>query len=119
MRTMNIGKLNTRLKFYKLGDETDQIGQKVHRLTLVRECWGSLYPVRGNEFYEVQKIQSNVTHKCYVRYTDQIDESCSIVYADHTFSIESVIDVDFEHKMLEIYCVEHIGKEGIGWQTIQ
>ena len=73
----------------------------------------SFYPIRGTEFYEVQKIQSRVSHKCYVRYLEGIDTNCYIRYNGTVYAINSVIDVDFEHKMLEIYCYERVNKEEI------
>lgn len=113
MRTMEIGKLNKRLTFKRFADVTDAMGQSKKILTELCTVWGSLYPVRGAEFYEVQKIQSKITHKCYVRYRENIDSSCYIEYKGKLFTIESIIDVDMQHKMLEIMCVEHIGKEVI------
>ena len=66
-RTMDIGRLRQRIQVYSLnGTEEDEFGQITNGLTLLGEVWGDLYPVRGQEFYEVQKIQSKVTHKCYV-----------------------------------------------------
>lgn len=111
MRTINIGKLNKRLTFMKLAEITDEIGQTSQLLRPICTIWGSLYPVRGMEFYEIQKVQSRITHKCYVRYHDDIDSNCYIEYNGKKYTIESVIDVDLAHKMLEIMCTEHDGKE--------
>lgn len=111
MRTINIGKLNKRITFLKLGEREDDMGQSTQALEEIKTVWASFYPIRGMEFYEVQKVQGKVTHKCYVRYLEEIDSSCYIRYADKTYLITSVIDVDLEHKMLEIYCVEYTGKE--------
>lgn len=113
MRTIDIGKLNKRLSFKKLIDVKDGMGQSKKKLGEICEVWGSLYPVRGMEFYEIQKIQSKITHKCYVRYRADIDSNCFIEYQGKQYSIESVIDVDLAHKMLEIMCTEHINKEAI------
>ncbi len=111
MKTLNIGRLNKRLTFLKLADSEDEIGQTVQKLKPYRTVWGSLYPVRGTEFYEIQKIQSKVTHKCYVRYLPGIDTNCYIRFKDKTYSVESVINVNLENKMLEILCSEYINKE--------
>lgn len=114
MRTINIGKLNKRLSFKKLVDVTDEMGQNKKKLAKICEVWGSLYPVRGMEFYEIQKIQGKITHKCYIRYRTDIDSNCFIEYQGKTYSIESVIDVDLSHKILEIMCSEYFGKEAKG-----
>ena len=111
MKVLNIGRLNKRLTFLKLADSEDSLGQTVQILKPYRTVWGSLYPVRGTEFYEIQKIQSKVTHKCYVRYLSGIDTNCYICYKDKTYSIESVINVNLENKMLEILCSEYTNNE--------
>lgn len=111
MRTMNIGKLNKRLTFKRFDDVTDALGQTTEKLVEVACVWGSLYPIRAMEYFEIQKIQSKTTHKCYIRYRSDIDTNCYITHGDKTYSIESVIDVDLAHKMLEIMCSEHTNKE--------
>ena len=113
MRTLNIGKLNKRLTFKKLVEVEDDLGQITQQLHAICTVWGSLYPVRGIEFYEIQKMQSKVTHKCYVRYREDLDTTCCIEYAGKTYAIEEIIDVDLSHKMLEIMCAEHINREVI------
>lgn len=111
MRTMNIGKLNKRLTFKRFEDVLDSLGQTTKKLVDVACVWGSLYPVRSTEYYEIQKIQSKTTHKCYIRYREDIDTNCHIEFDGKKYSIESVVDVDLSHKMLEIMCVEHTNKE--------
>ena len=113
MRTINIGKLNKRLKIMGFVDRKDAIGQSSKALEEIKTVWGSLYPIRGNEMYEVQKVQGKTSHKCYIRYMKDIDSNCYIKYEDKTYSITSVIDVDMEHKLLEIYCDEYINKESV------
>lgn len=113
MRTMDIGRLNKRITFMKLADMPDAMGQESKKLREIKTVWGSLYPVRGMEFYELQKMQSKITHKCYVRYMEGIGSECYIRYGEKTYSIESVLDIDLAHKMLEIMCSEHSGKEMI------
>lgn len=113
MRTMQIGKLNKRITFLRLADIEDEMGQDTKGFEEIRTVWASFYPIRGSEFYEVQKIQSRVSHKCYVRYMDGIDSNCYIRYQGKEYAINSVVDVDLEHKMLEIYCYEYTNKERI------
>jgi len=116
-RTLDIGQLNKRLTFLALDDDAeDALGQITNGFSEVGTFWGSLYPIRGQEFYEVQKVQGRVTHKCYVRYSEalaELDSNNFLRYGGKTYSIESVQDVDLAHKFLEIYCSEHINKESI------
>lgn len=111
MKTMNIGKLNKRITLMRLADVEDELGQSAKKLTEIKTVWATLRPIRGKEFYDIQKIQSKVSHKCFIRYIDGIDSNCFIKYNDTIYSIESAIDIDFEHKMLEIHCYENVNKE--------
>ena len=116
-RTIDIGKLNKRITFLTLDpDATDDLGQTTNGFSEIGTFWGSLYPVRGQEFYEIQKIQGRVTHKCYVRYRDSLADLSSndfLRFEEKIYSIEGVMDVDLDHKLLEILCSEHINKEEI------
>ena len=43
MRTINIGKLNKRLKIMRFVDRKDAIGQSSKALEEIKTVWGSLY----------------------------------------------------------------------------
>ncbi len=111
MRTINIGRLNRRVKLLKHCEIEDTMGQQTQALVTLKTVWGSFYPIRGNEMYEVQKLQGEVTHKCYIRYIPGIDSNNYISIGGKDYAVKSAIDVDGEHKMLEIYCYERINKE--------
>ena len=102
--------------------DLDELGQHTNGLTEIATVWGSLYPVRGQEFYEVQKIQGRVTHKCYVRYRsalENLDSNAYLSCAGRVYSIESVTNLELENKFMEIYCTEHINKEEVPqWLTL-
>lgn len=111
MRTIQIGKLNKRITFMGFVNTEDEMGQETQSLAEIKTVWASLYPVRGAEYYEATKLRAKTTYKCYVRYIPGITTNMYLKYKDVMYTIESVIDVDLEHKMLEIYCTEHTNKE--------
>jgi SPP1 family predicted phage head-tail adaptor len=111
---MNIGRLNKRVTLYKFGEVTDSMGQETQQLISVATIWGDLRPVRGNEYYEVQKIRSKVSHKLYIRYNaayEDIDSNWYVGFEDKRFDVVSVINVDLADKMFEIYCNERVNHE--------
>lgn len=110
MRTMRIGKLNKRVTFVSYDDEKNELGQNKKEFKDVKTVWATFAPVRGREYYEAQKIREEVTYKLYCRYLPSVTSDMYIRYKDKLYEITSVIDVDLEHKMLEIYCVEKIKK---------
>lgn len=113
-RTMNIGRLSKRITIFRFVDDVDSMEQSIQKLHEVATVWADISPIRGSEFYELKKIQSRVTHKCFIRYRDEYADINSNWYLrvdDKMFDIDSAIDVDYEHKMLEIRCYERINKE--------
>lgn len=111
MQTIAIGKLSKRITIKKFIDVEDAMGQSKKVLTDAMTIWADLYPVRGAELYEIKKLQSKVTHKCYTRYFDGIDINCYISYKGDLYTIEDVIDVNMERKKLEIRCALYSNKE--------
>lgn len=110
MRTINIGKLNKRVTFMGYTDTSNELGQNEKKMKDIKNVWATFAPVRGTERYEAQKIQEEVTHKLYCRYLPDITSDLYIRYQSKVYEIISVLDIDMEHKILEIYCKEKIKK---------
>lgn len=110
-RTIDVGRLNKRITFMRYQRTLDSMGQNVQKLMPVKEAWASFYPVRGSEVYEAKRLEGKTYYKCYCRYSEGIDTNCYVRYEGKDFHIESVIDVNLEHKLLEISCIEYLNKE--------
>ena len=108
------GTLRKRVTFFKAGAVRDGYEKITNGMTEVVTVWADFYPVRGQEFYEVQKIQGKVTHKCYCRYHSMLkdlDSTWYIGYKDKLYSVESRMDGGFAGRYFEIYCSEHVDKD--------
>ena len=110
MRTIQIGKLNKHVTFVGYKDVENELSLYSKELTDIKTVWATFTPVRGREYYEAQKLREEVTYKLYCRYLPGITSDLYIRYKDKIYEIISVLDVDMEHKMLEIYCVEKVKK---------
>lgn len=110
-KLFDVGRLNKRITFMKFQTAKDAMGQNVQKLMPIKEVWASFYPIRGSEFYESKRLEGKTYYRCYCRYNKDIDSNCFIRFEGKDFHIESVIDVNLEHKMLEISCIEYLGKE--------
>jgi SPP1 family predicted phage head-tail adaptor len=112
---INPGTLRHKVSFYRPGTTLDYFGKVAPGLELVVEdIHADFYPVRGNEYYEIRKIQGKVTHKCYCRHHSKLvdaDSTWYLKYKDKLYSIESIVDAGNAKRMYEIYCTEHIDKE--------
>ena len=108
------GTLKKRVTFYRQADVEDSLGKLTNGIQKVITLWADFYPVRGSEFYEIQKIQGKVTHKCYCRFHSalkDIDSNWFIGYQGNIYHIESAIDAGYAGRYYEIYCTEYTNKE--------
>lgn len=112
MRVMNIGKLNKRVTFLRKDDTPNILNQQSKDYVEIATVWGSCYPARSREYYEIQKLQEEVTWKIYVRFPKSFEVRADMYIRceGKLFEIQSVIDVDYSHKMLDIDAVEKINK---------
>ena len=111
---VNPGTLRSRVTFCKQEETEDDLGKITNGLVEVVTVWADFYPVRGQEFYEVQKIQSRVTHKCYCRCHSKLsdmDSNWYLKFKGKLYSIESAVDAGMAGRYMEIYCSEHVNKE--------
>ena len=111
MNLIDIGKLNKRISSLTPVERKDENGVITQVLEIKKTVWSTFYPIRGKEFYELAKIQSKTTHKCYVRYLDWVDSGNYIWYKKDIYYIDSVVDVEGKRKLLEINCYKRRGSE--------
>lgn len=71
----------------------------------VATIWASVLPTRGREYYEAQKVRSELSYKVGIRYRDDINPAMFIKYKDKILSIEAVIEIG-RQEGLELMCLE-------------
>jgi len=111
---VDIGRMDKRVTFLEHREVTDELGQSRQELAEVCTVWADIAPTKGREFYEAQKLREELTWKIYVRFLPGITADMAIRYKDRIFQIESVIDIGFRQRTLEIICTEYVEKEGEG-----
>lgn len=114
IRTVDIGSLNKRITFKRLEHAEDDMGlynQELHEICTV---WGSFWPIRGQERYEAFRAESDAKFKCYVRYsakTKDINAEDFVELNGTQYQITDVMDIEGQHKLIEIYCTNQINRE--------
>lgn len=101
-----IGKLRHRVTLQELVKTDDGYGGIVETWQDVATVWAAIEPLRGNERYTAQQVQSELSHKVTIRYRAGIKPQMRILYGNRVFDIEAVIDVDERHRWLELLCSE-------------
>lgn len=106
MHSLDAGRLNKRIEIWGYEQtENPLVGSKV-ALVKKAEVWAEIHPVRGYEFLEYYQDSNSLQYKVTIRYRDGLTEKDVLRRGDHQFEINSIIDIDFQHVALEIYCTE-------------
>lgn len=106
MYKLDAGRLNKRIEIWGYQEVENELGG--HKVALQRkaEVWAEIHPVRGIEFLEYYQDSNSLQYKITIRYRAGLTEKDVLVRGEHQFEINSIIDVDFQHIALEIYCTE-------------
>lgn len=110
-RGINPGTLNRRIKIYGYKDIDDDLGGSRTVLVEKAEVWANIHPTRGSEFLEYYRESNELQYKVTIRYRDDITVKDVLVRGDQQFTIQSAIDPNDDHYVLEIYCTESKDKE--------
>ncbi|MFC0188232.1 phage head closure protein [Fictibacillus aquaticus] len=96
-----------RLSFQKKGTPIrDTEGNNVPSYTTAFTVWGSMEGIRGREMVASGALSGEVTYRIRIRYRKDIQTDMRIQQGDRFFEIESAIDMNEEHKEIEIMCKE-------------
>ena len=103
---MKAGKLRHRLALQSESSSTDSYGQVTDTYSTYATVWGSITPLKGLELIHAQQVQSEVTHKCIIRYNSSLDTKDRIVFDSRTFEIISILNADERNIYQEVWCKE-------------
>lgn len=101
-----IGKLRRRVTLQELVKTDDGYGGTIETWQDITTIWAAIEPLRGNERYTAQQVQSELSHKVTIRYRTGIKPQMRLLYKDRIFEIEAVLDVEERHQWLELLCSE-------------
>ena len=103
---MNAGKLRHRTTIQQLVNTDDGAGGSIETWQNVATVWAAIEPLRGNERYTAQQVQSTLSHKVTIRYHEGVKPQMRLTYKGRIFDIEAVIDIEERHRWLELLCSE-------------
>jgi SPP1 family predicted phage head-tail adaptor len=103
---MKPGNLRNRVTLQQLTRTDDGAGGYTETWTGVATVWADVYPLKGNERYEAQQVQANLSHRVTIRYRTGVEPSMRLLYGTRTLTIEAVIDPEERHRELILMCSE-------------
>jgi SPP1 family predicted phage head-tail adaptor len=104
--TMKIGDMRHRITFQKPLETPD--GYKGHTVQWqdVVTVWASVEPLSGREYFYSHQIKAEVTHRVRMRYREGLTVKMRVKHLDRVLAIESLLDLQERHEILEILCRE-------------
>lgn len=106
---MNPGRLRHRITFLHPVKEKNEVGDTVLAERPWKTVWASVEPLRGREYFEARKIQSEATHKITIRYLTGITPDMKIDFKNRIFEIEGPpINPEERNRYLEIQATEKV-----------
>ena len=70
--------------------------------------WAQVEPLRGQEFFAAQQVNSEVTARIVIRYLAGVKPDMRIVSGSRVFEIDTILDADELHRELRILVKERV-----------
>lgn len=105
MKKVTVGGLKKRVTILKQVRVSDGQGGFNETWQEAGTVWAAIEPVSGREYYEAMQLSNDVTHRVRMRYMNLTPHE-RIKYGYKVFDIVAVIDVNMEHRELEVLCRE-------------
>lgn len=100
---MNPGKLRHRITFQKLTESQNDYGEVVKDWVGVKVVWASVNPISAREFFAAEKMNSEVSHKIFMRYVRslRITPDMRIKFGERYFELIGP-PINFQERNIEL-----------------
>lgn len=103
---MNPGKLNRKVEIMELTKVPDGSGGYEDAFLPIKKVWANIKPIYGKEYYEAQQAQAQISHRITIRYNSVVNRAHIISFDNKLYDIQYLLDIEEEHKFLEIRVLE-------------
>jgi SPP1 family predicted phage head-tail adaptor len=66
----------------------------------------AIEPLRGQEFFAAQQVQSSTNTRIRIRYIAGVVPKMRVVHGTDYYEIEGIIDPEMRHRELQLMCVK-------------
>ena len=105
---MRIGVLRHRISLQEKTQAANAYGEPVEDWTTTKTVWGSVEPLRGNEYLSGRALSQVVDTRIRIRYYPDVSSEWRVTWNGHTYDIESVVNPRQLNKEMELMCTEVI-----------
>ena len=101
---MNPGRLNRRVTLQRQETARDAVGQAKPLWTDVAMVWAAVLPLRGREYFESAKVNSEITVRIIIRYRADVKPSWRVVSGGNGYDIVEIINPADGKRELQLMC---------------
>lgn len=103
---MRSGDLRYRITIQQNQPIKDNEAITVDNWTEFATVWGAVEPIRGREYFQAAAVNAENTVRFRIRYQKGITSKMRVSYDERTFNIQTVIDIDEQHREIHLMCLE-------------
>lgn len=103
---MKSEELRHRITLQVLETITNENGFEVEAWVDFKDLWAKVENLHGREYFEAAAVQAENTVKFTIRYTDEIDTSMRILFKGNQYNINSIDNIKYRNKFIEIKGME-------------
>ena len=105
---MNSGDMRQRISIQDKTTGRDSFGGEVVTWSETAAVWATAEPLRGQEYLEARRLQSDLDIRFRIRYLAGLKPTMRVVYDGRIFNIQSVIHVKEARREIQLMCKEQV-----------
>lgn len=86
----------------------DSFGAEILGWEKVATLWADVQPLSGREYFDAQQMNNEVTTLIRIRYYPGITPQMQVVWNNHTYNIQAVLDQAERKREVHLMCKEVI-----------
>lgn len=106
MVTIKHRRFNRRVTIQKVTETANSYGEMIESWALYAKVWAQILPMNGREFFEASQEQEEQQLRIFTRYSNSMakvtPQKYRITYDNVTYDILSVIDRNFDERLIEM-----------------
>lgn len=103
---MQAGRLNRRITLQKQSSVRDTTGQSKITWTDIATVWAAILPLRGREFFEAERLNSEISVRILIRYRPDVSSTWRVKYGARMFDVREIINPEDSRVELQLMCRE-------------
>lgn len=107
---MRSGRLRHRVRIERATETQNAFGEPVKGWSLLGEVWAGIEPLRGNERFQAQAVQSSEDVRIVMRFNPDLSDISTkdrVVFGAKVYDINAVLNIDERNREVHVMAKLH------------